>query len=139
MHRLKQIYHPVALAMLACGCVPFPNLHYYAPAATGVITQNGSPVVGAQVFVSSQFSSESTMAVTGTDGRFAVEPIREILLIVTMIGDPLIAYSIKIMVGGKVYEGYSDNSMGYVPKTVELKCDLSHPLKHWDRQIYCTK
>jgi hypothetical protein len=118
----------LALATLIGGCVPFPSVHYYAPAVSGVITQDGFPVAGAEVRVSTPFVDENSVATTGTDGRFATASIREFSFVTILMGDPVCHYEIKITADGKTYEGYSDAGVGYTPETIELRCDLSLPL-----------
>jgi hypothetical protein len=120
------------------GCVPFPNYRYYAPAISGVVTQDGAPVGMAEVRVSGQFTEEVRSATTDRDGRFATEPVRKLLFTATLIGDPLYAYSVQITVGGKQYTGYAEASVGYAPSKFQLKCDLSRPIKLGSRQLYCS-
>jgi len=98
-----------ALAAATCisGCVPIPNVRYYAPAVTGVVTQAGIPVENAEVVVSSGFAGEATKGTTLPNGHFAAEPIRKFFFTALAIGDPLYGYSVQIRVAGKTYDGYS--------------------------------
>jgi hypothetical protein len=88
--------------------------------------------------VSGQFAGEVQLSVTGPDGRFATESIRKLLLTASLMGDPLYAYSVQITVAGKTYDGYSQADVGYAPDKLQLKCDLSQPLKLGGKQVYCT-
>ncbi|MDR3157756.1 MAG: carboxypeptidase-like regulatory domain-containing protein [Zoogloeaceae bacterium] len=137
MLKLARVTVPPLLVTLISGCVPLPHFDYLAPAASGVITQDGFPITDAQVQVSSQFSDERMRAITGADGRFATESIRRFSFFMVLLGDPIHVYSVKITTGDKTYEGYSTWNMGYAPEKIELRCDLSCPLKSRDGQEYC--
>ncbi len=127
----------VILAVGSAGCVPIPNFRYYAPGVSGVITDDGKPVVNAQVRVSGPFASESSSASTGDTGRFATVPIRKLLLAASLIGDPLYAYAVDVTVGDKQYAGYAEAGVGYAPKAVEVRCDLSRTIRRGSRLFRC--
>jgi hypothetical protein len=126
MSKRARITTALLLATLIGGCVPIPIVYYYMPAVSGVILQNGSPVAGAEVRVSDQFVDEDRVATTGTDGRFATEPIREFSFVRPLLrGDQISECLVEITAGGKTYKGYHDGGTGHVPETLELRCDLS--------------
>ena len=89
------------VAPLLSGCVPFPHLHYRAPAVAGVITEYGKTAAGASVCVSGQFSAAVSAAVSDQEGRFVTKPIREVLLTASLLGDPMYGYTVSIIMGGK--------------------------------------
>jgi hypothetical protein len=125
MLKLTQVTALLVLAMLMSGCAPIPNVYRYAPAVSGSIIKDGIPVAGVQVHVSSPYVAKGKAAISGSDGRFATESIRKFHFIKGLLGDPSLRYSVKIMFDGETYEGYSEQRLGYAPKTLELKCDLS--------------
>ena len=118
--------------------MPFPHLHYRAPAVAGVITEHGKPAAGASVRVSGQFSAEVSAAVSDQEGRFVTKPIREVLLTASLLGDPMYGYTVSIIMGGKEYVGYSDAYVGYAPKEIQLVCDLGKPLDRGGIKVHCT-
>jgi len=120
------------------GCVPFPNVHYFAPAVSGVVMADGAPVSGARVSVGALFSSEHQVAVTDSQGHFSTAPIRKLELTAMLIGDPLYGFSIDFIKGERIYGGYSENSIGYAPNSIELVCDLERPLVRGARTSFCT-
>ncbi len=120
------------------GCVPFPNMRYYAPTISGVVMQDGKPAGGAEIRVSAHVSSEVRAAIAGPDGRFNTESIRKLQLTATLIGDPLYGYTVEIRSAGNVYSGFVDFSVGYAPSAIRLNCDLSRPVGRVGHQVYCT-
>lgn len=123
--------------LLLCGCVPFPNEHSFAPAVSGVVMRDGSPVAGATVSVSAQFSHQIRIATTDHDGRFATEAIREWRMTALLYGDPLFGYTVQISANGTNYAGYSLLGMGTAPLAVRLNCDVAKPVILARTQIYC--
>jgi hypothetical protein len=129
---------PLALALLLAGCVPFPNYHYFAPAISGVVTRDGAPVEGARVNVWGAFATRSQVVVTGADGRFSAEPIRELRFAAWIVGDPLYAYSVEITAANEKYPGYSMSAVGNPSAAIELACDLAHTRQlQGGRQMHC--
>lgn len=130
-------------AMLAfgslTGCVPFPNLHYFAPAVAGIVLRDGQPVAGAQIRVASTFSSTTRVGSTQPSGRFSVEPIRELRLTATLVGDPLYGFEVEIVVDGERYAGYSEYGTGYASPALQLSCDLTSRIKRLDKVVHCTQ
>lgn len=124
--------------LVLAGCAPFPNMRYYAPSIVGVVMQDGKPVGGAEIRVSTAFSNEIRETTAAPNGRFKTESIRRLLLTSTLIGDPLYGYTVEIRSAGIVYKGFVDLSVGYAPSTISLNCDLSHPVGRIDHQVYCT-
>ena len=118
--------------------MPIPNFRYYAPAVSGVVMREGLPVQQAKVHVAGNYVQETRSVVTASDGRFSTEAIRKLLLTASLIGDPLYSYSVEIVVGDKVYAGYSEASVGYAPKSAQLKCDLSRLIRVGSREVYCS-
>ncbi|WP_430699151.1 DUF6795 domain-containing protein [Rubrivivax gelatinosus] len=129
----------ILITTLLYGCVPFPNVRYYAPAISGVVTQDGNPVVSAEVRVTGQFSNNVHIVASDQAGRFASEPIRKMLLTASLMGDPLYGYAIEIVHGGKVYAGYSESSVGYAPKELKLSCELAKPIQRGNAKFHCTR
>ena len=120
----------IAIASAALsGCVPIPNLHYFAPAVSGVVMRGDVPVAGAEVFVSGAFSKEVRVGSTDREGRFSTESIRELRLTAFILGDPLYGYTVKIVDGGETYDGFAWMAVGDGPKEVKMVCDLSRPIQ----------
>jgi hypothetical protein len=125
------------LATMVSGCLPIPNIHYFAPEVSGVVIQDGHPAEGAEVRVAGQFSSDAQSGSASRDGRFSVKPIREFRFTALLVGDPLYSYTVQLVVGGKRYDGYQGFGMGDAPRALSLVCDLSHPIALGNKQVYC--
>ena len=119
------------------GCVPFPNLRYYAPAVSGIVMQDGKPAAGVEIRVSAHFANEVRAAIAASDGRFNTDSIRK-LLTATLVGDPLYGYTVEIRNACNVYSGFVDFSVGHAPSAIQLNCDLSRPVGRVGHQVYCT-
>jgi hypothetical protein len=126
------------LPSVFCGCVPFPNFRYYAPAVSGVALRDGVPVERAEIRVTGQFAKTAQTGTTDKYGRFVLQPIRSLLLTSSLMGDPLYSYTVQIVADGKVYDGYSEASVGYAPKTLELTCNLSRSIQFGRKQFFCS-
>ena len=121
------------------GCVPFPNIHYFAPAVAGIVTRDGQPVAGAQVRVASKFSASIQVGATQPSGRFSVDPIRELRLTATLVGEPLYGFEVEIVADGARYAGYAEFGMGDARSELQLSCDLGHPIEQRNNVVYCTQ
>lgn len=127
----------IATTGMMGGCVPLPNMHYFAPAIDGVVTEDGAPVAGAQITVRTQFASDTSAAITTQYGRFRTEAIRELRLTAVLIGDPLFGYTVEIRHRGETYVGFANFDVGQSPPSIQLNCDLSHPVSNFNRTTYC--
>ena len=127
----------LALAALVSACVPFPNVHYYAPVVTGVVLQDGKPAAGVTVRLSARGSGEMHEAVTDHSGRFAVPAIHELSYFLVLVGDPLFDFSVTLRSDGREYEGYRALGLGATPKDFGLECDLARPIMSRNVQSYC--
>lgn len=133
----KRVFGIGVTAWALSACVPIPNYYYYAPAISGVVTADGQPVQNVEVKVSARFSEEIQTATTDQAGRFETKPIKQLLLTMTLIGDPLYGYGLDVMTAGQKYEGYVESYVGYAPKQLQVVCELSKPIQTRNRQSYC--
>lgn len=115
--------------VLLSGCVPFPNVHRFAPAISGVVLRDGRPVPSAVVKVSAQFSREVRTVTTDQDGRFSTEAIRELRWTAILLGDPLFGYTVQIGADGHDVAGYQFQGIGSAPSDLRLSCDLAKPVR----------
>jgi hypothetical protein len=134
---LRFVYLSVLLPPLLSGCVPFPNLHTFAPALSGVVTQDGKPLSEATVTVAAQFSREVRLATTNQDGSFATEAIRELRLTAFLVGDSLFEFTVTISSVGNSYTGFAIVGMGSAPSSLKLSCDIAKPVILASRKVYC--
>ena len=121
------------------GCLPIPNVHYFAPAVSGIVVRDGHAVAGAEVRVTGALSSDIQSAMTQESGRFSVKPNREFRLTTFFLGDPLYGFSVKVVSDGKHYDGYTEYAIGNAPSTLKLACELSQPVAVLrSGPVYCT-
>jgi len=119
-------------------CAPIPNVHYFAPGIEGVVTRGADPVPGAEITVFGAFTKDTQTSLTGDDGRFHTDSVKEWRLIAKLFGDPIYAYTVEIRINGVKYNGYSFGlGIGYAPEKLQLSCDLTKPYKRMGGDYYC--
>lgn len=136
---MKTLMISILLAIFISGCLPMPHYESYSPTISGIVTQNGIPVENAQISISSRSIEDTQTTITDSTGHFLLIPIKEFSIFAILIGDPIYDYSMQIIVDNKKYEAYSDGGTGGPPNTLQLNCDLSHPINYSkSQQIYCS-
>ena len=118
----------VAVAASMTACAPIPHRHYEAAMIAGVIVENGRPVSGLDIHLTTTSSKRHSRAMTDAAGRFIVGPLREIEWIMPLVGDPVFGFRLEISRGEQTFFGYTDGGVGFSPKRLNLACDLSTPI-----------
>lgn len=123
--------------LLLAGCVPVPHRVYFAPSISGTVTSDGTPVEGADLHLSGNFTKRTASARTDSSGRFKIGPLRTWEAITGLLGDPGYAYSLSIRVSGAEYTGLTVERLGYAPTELKITCDLAKPAITGRTPQYC--
>lgn len=123
--------------VLLAGCMPSPHYEYYVPAIQGVVLRDGQPLSGVRVRVSSA-ASEGVQAVqTSREGHFSTGAVRVMRLLERKSSDiPMKQYAVHLEVDGRRYAGFWTVALK-APQTLQLRCDLSHPVQAFGLRQYC--
>ena len=121
----KNFAIPAILSLCLCGCFPAPHRTQLVPALTGVVTQSGQSIAGAEVRVTYEYDKTYTVVVGTTDakGRFTYPGKKKFHMFV-FYGDPGFDWTLTINHQGKDTLGFSDHGLGYVPEQANFACDL---------------
>lgn len=120
-------------------CIPFPNRRYSAPEVAGTLVRNGIPVANAEIFLTATFPDDAATTVrTDAAGRFKLGPLSKIHFIASLLGDPMYAYVLKIRPAGEdECAGLEATVLGYLPKKLQVTCDLDKPIGQGESLRYC--
>lgn len=99
--------------------------------------RDGSPVEGAKLTLSADFTGENEITYSDKDGKFDLSAIREFRFTALLIGDPLYRYQVQIEYEGATYLGFGQASIGNPNELVTLSCDLNKPTKWMAETVYC--
>ena len=120
------------IVFVLSGCVPLPHLQQTKPAINGVIVLNGLPLSGVQVSsckeeLDLERCERTKQTMTDSQGVFRLSGERTFEGFVFLLGDPLYSYRIDVTYKGlKLSWGYG--GVGYSPKLVKLRCEVSEKL-----------
>ena len=122
---VKNFAIPTLLILCLCSCLPAPHRSQLVPALTGVVTDSGQPIVGAEVRVTYEYDRKYTVVVGKTDaqGHFTY-PGKKKFHVFVFFGDPGFDWTLTIHHQGKDTLGFADRGLGYVPEEVSFVCDL---------------
>lgn len=137
----------LGLSALTSACIVFPVPAVLAPKVSGIVLQNGMPVEGADIvlttakpfagdpFAASDGNPGATVK-TDADGRFAIGPLRGVKVF-HAIGDELHSVSLVIRDRGRIYLGLSYSGTGNVVRPLEGTCDLARPARTSPSPVFC--
>lgn len=137
MQNLARRVGTLNAALLLTACVPIPHRVYFAPTISGTVTRAGSPVEGADLHLSGNFTKKAATASTDSAGRFKICPLRTWEATTGLLGDPGYAYSLSIRFSGSEYTGLTVGRLGYSPTDLKLTCDLAKPAITGRTPQYC--
>lgn len=137
----------LGLSALASACIVFPVPAVLAPKVSGILLQNGMPVAGADIVLTTAvpFSGDPVAASDGNpratvktdaDGRFAIGPLRGVKVF-HALGDELHFVSLVIKDRGRIYLGFSDIGIGNAARPLEGTCDLAKPIQTSPSPVFC--
>jgi hypothetical protein len=114
-----------------CGCcAPVPHQETLVPRFSGVLSQDGVPLGGAQVLVSRgrmdfQCRAAEHEATTDGAGRFDIPAVTEPHLLRSAFGDKYFSYFLCITAGQARYVGAVVTGVGPAPDAVGLACAIN--------------
>lgn len=137
----------LGLSALTSACIVFPVPAVLAPKVSGIVLQNGMPVEGADIVLTTAvpFSGDPVAASDGNpratvktdaDGRFAIGPLRGVKVF-HALGDELHSVSLVIKDRGRIYLGFSDIGIGNAARPLEGTCDLARPIRTSPSPVFC--
>ncbi|MFA6316084.1 MAG: carboxypeptidase-like regulatory domain-containing protein [Elusimicrobiota bacterium] len=132
----------IMLAVLGSlvACVPTLSRRSYTPLISGTLVRDGKPVVDAEIVLTAAFTDARASAKTDSEGRFHVGPLSERQFMRRVFGDRIFIYKIGInIVGEQGYTAFEGRSLGYLPDSIQLACDLTHPSRQGKSLSYCSR
>lgn len=137
----------VGLSALMSACIVFPVPAVLAPKVSGVVLENGVPVEGAEIVLTTTapFSDDPLAASEGNpratvktdaDGRFAIGPLRGVKVF-HALGDELHSVSLVIKDGERSFLGFADSGTRAYARPLEGTCDLARPVQSPPPAVYC--
>jgi hypothetical protein len=111
----------LGFVFLVSGCVPWPHRETVVPEIAGVITLNGEPAAGIQVYLHKRIAlteprtpcSESKNAtITDNEGRFQFGEVDKLFMFL-VIGDPISLWAVCISHNGAAINGWRSSGIGY--------------------------
>jgi hypothetical protein len=105
----------------------------------GTVVDAGVAVQNAELYLSNPLTHKTAMVHTDGNGRFAVGPLRMWRRSMWLLGDPLYAYSLSIRTAAREYPGVSAAGVGFAPKEIGIRCDLSKPVSARGTLGYCVR
>jgi hypothetical protein len=126
-----------AITLLLSACIPVPRRHYFAPTIRGTVTNAGTPLEGAELRLSGDFTKDTAIVSTDSAGRFKIGPLRTWEASTWLLGDPFYQYSVLIRISGSEYPGLTVGRSGYAPVELEITCDLAKPVIDGRVPQYC--
>jgi hypothetical protein len=115
---------PIGVVLAAVslgGCIIWPTTPIVYPTIRGRILASGTPVVGARI---DRCDGQSAVTSTDTLGRFQIENVRRRAWVTPIFGDPVGRYCFGANAGGSAQQ-WTGQKVGFVPKEVQVRCELS--------------
>jgi hypothetical protein len=113
--------------------VPWPHRETVVPEIAGVITLDGEPVAGVQVYLHNQLrlidpktpcSESKNVTITDNEGRFRFSEIDKVFMVVA-VGDPISSWGVCIGYNGAAIIGWRRSEVGYGGPPIALRCELA--------------
>lgn len=121
----KRIAILISASIALSGCFPAPHRSQVIPEISGVVTQNGRPVTGAEIRVRYRYGEDHTIVIgkTNAQGEFSYSGKKKFHLFV-FIGDPGYDWTLIIQSQASETVGFADKGLGYVPEHIRFTCKL---------------
>jgi hypothetical protein len=123
----------LGFVFLASGCVPWPHRETVVPEIGGVITLNGKPAAGVQVYLHNHLrltdpktpcSESENATITDSEGRFRFSEVDKLFMFL-VVGDPIRSWGVCISHNGAAIIGWRRLVIGYGGPPVSLRCELT--------------